>query len=69
MAPGAGSLQWLESLLREAKGGGSGGGNEEVVAAAVPLALTGLVLGGKCSNSSQCDVPHTTLIYMHTPLQ
>lgn len=46
MAPGAGSLQWLESLLREAKGG-AGGGNEEVAAAAVPLALTGLVLGGK----------------------
>lgn len=42
MAPGAGgSLQWLNSLLRDGKGG------EEAAAAVVPLAITGLVLGGK----------------------
>lgn len=45
MAPGAGgSLQWLNSLLRDGKGGEEAAA---AAAAAVPLAITGLVLGGK----------------------
>lgn len=52
MAPGP----WLEGLLRD----GGKGGNDEMAAAAVPLALTGLVLGGACAcvlvaPSCMCD--------------
>lgn len=49
MAPGAASMQWLDGLLRDGKGGG--GNDELAAAAAVPLALTGLVLGGESESS------------------
>lgn len=53
MASGAGgSLQWLNNLLRDGKGG------EEAAAAAVPLAITGLVLGGKYRTYACIHPPH-----------